>query len=69
MTDTRCGATPGDADGHRGGARPGVSKLGLHRLMLSDEAGGGQPPASMLDDGDLDRVISIARAHGDEVAA
>jgi len=37
--------------------------------MLSDEAGGGQPPASMLDDGDLDRVISIARAHGDEVAA
>lgn len=47
----------------------GLSDLELHRLMLSDEAGGGRPPALMLDEGDLDRVISIIRAHGDEVAA
>jgi hypothetical protein len=47
----------------------GLSNLELHRLMLSDEAGGGQPPASILKEGDLDRVISIIRAHGDEVAA
>jgi hypothetical protein len=45
-----------------------LSDLELHRLMLSESAGGGRPPVSMLDRGDVDRVVSIIRAAADQAA-